>query len=249
MISLFGKAKRPLPHPSLYKRRRARAACHSTGCYLPKNLRHLLLTRDSSDPPLKPPAPPSSTTPFPTSAMAPKSDKAKGKAVKSAEALRLEALRRERATFPPQLDALELRNRFRLFWSTATRAHPRTRVLPAIAQRRYPTGYPYFAVFFHCGLCPPFSEFFCDIMYTYNLHLLDFTPNAVLTMAVFAHLCENFVGVRPNVALFRHFFAPRWRKESRCPVGSPGSPGLARRRPTWMGSSAAGGRSGGRIGV
>src|SRR3954466_8985863 len=28
-------------------------------------------------------------------------------------------------------------------------------------------------------------------------------------MAVFAHLCEKFVGVHPNVALFRHFFMPR----------------------------------------
>ena len=28
-------------------------------------------------------------------------------------------------------------------------------------------------------------------------------------MAVFAHLCENFVGVHPNAALFRHFFIPR----------------------------------------
>ena len=50
--------------------------------------------------------------------------------------------------------------------------------------------------------------FFCDIMNTYSLRLLDFTPNVVLTMAVFAHLCENFVGVHPNVALFRHFFMP-----------------------------------------
>src|SRR3954463_11795484 len=49
-------------------------------------------------------------------------------------------------------------------------------------------------------------------MNTYGLHLLDFTPNAVLTMAVFAHLCENFVGVHPNVALFRHFFSPRVEK-------------------------------------
>ena len=46
-------------------------------------------------------------------------------------------------------------------------------------------------------------------MNTYGFRLLDFTPNAVLTMAVFAHLCENFVGVHPNVALFRHFFMPR----------------------------------------
>ena len=71
-----------------------------------------------------------------------------------------------------------------------------------------PNGYPFFALFFYCRLCPPFSEFFCDIMNTYGLRLLDFTPNAILTMAVFAHLCENFVGVHPNVALFRHFFMP-----------------------------------------
>src|SRR4051812_25136450 len=143
------------------------------------------------------------------------------KAVKSAEALPLEALRTERATFPPQLDAVDLRDRFYLFWSTVTRAHPRTRVLPADAQRKYPTGYPFFAVFFSCGLCPPFSQFFCDIMNTYGFHLLDFTPNAVLTMAVFAHLCENFVGVHPNVALFRHFFSPRVEK------GEPLSGGVA----------------------
>ena len=72
-----------------------------------------------------------------------------------------------------------------------TRAHPRTKVLSAAASELAPNGYPFFALFFYCGLCPPFSEFFYDIMNTYGFHLLDFTPNAVLTMAVFAHLCEN----------------------------------------------------------
>ena len=118
--------------------------------------------------------------------------------------------RKERATFPPELSAKELREWYYLFWSTETRAHPRTKVLSAVASQAAPVGgYPFFAVFFYCGLCPPFSDFFCDVMNTYGLHLLDFTPNAVLTMAVFAHLCENFVGVHPNVALFRHFFMPR----------------------------------------
>ena len=58
-------------------------------------------------------------------------------------------------------------------------------------------------------------------MNTYGFRLLDFTPNAVLTMAVFAHLCENFVGVHPNVALFRHFFMPRVER------GEPFSGGIA----------------------
>ena len=33
--------------------------------------------------------------------------------------------------------------------------------------------------------------------------------SAVLTLAIFQHLCEAFVGVMPSVALFRHFFVPR----------------------------------------
>ena len=28
-------------------------------------------------------------------------------------------------------------------------------------------------------------------------------------MAIFTHLCENFAGVIPNTALFRHYFVPR----------------------------------------
>ena len=46
-------------------------------------------------------------------------------------------------------------------------------------------------------------------MHTYGFHLLDFTPNAVACMALFAHLCEGFAGVHPNTALFRHYFFPR----------------------------------------
>ena len=69
--------------------------------------------------------------------------------------------------------------------------------------------YHFFCAYFICGLCPPFSEFFEAIMNIYGLHLLEFMPNAMATMAIFVHLCENFVGVKPNVDLFRHYFVPR----------------------------------------
>ena len=78
--------------------------------------------------------------------MAPKGDKGKG--VKSAEAQRLAALRKERAIFSPQLGVQELREYFYLFWATETRAHPRMRVLPAAASELAPNGYPFFALFF-----------------------------------------------------------------------------------------------------
>nr|XP_020184739.1 translation initiation factor IF-2-like [Aegilops tauschii subsp. strangulata] len=45
-------------------------------------------------------------------------------------------------------------------------------------------------------LCPPFSGFFIAIMYTFDLHLLDLTPYTVACMAIFAHLCENFAGLK-----------------------------------------------------
>src|SRR3989337_2350952 len=139
--------------------------------------------------------------------MAPKADT--GKATKSAEEERVGALRRENPVFPSTLTRRELRDRFYLFWSAETKAHPGTRAFAPSAKGLGPNKYPFFTVFFYCGLCPPFSEFFCDIMNTYGFHLLDFTPNAVLTMAGFAHLCENFVGVNPSTALFRHYFIPR----------------------------------------
>ena len=122
--------------------------------------------------------------------------------------------------------------------------HPCTKVLSAAASELAPNGYPFFALFFYCGLCPPFSEFFCDIMNTYGFRLLDFTPNAVLTMALFAHLCENFVGVYPNVALFRLFFMPRVERGEPLSGRIAWSRELARRKLIWRESSAASGRNG-----
>ena len=46
-------------------------------------------------------------------------------------------------------------------------------------------------------------------MHTYGFHLLDLVPNAVLCMALFAHLCEGFAGLLPSTTLFSHYFSPR----------------------------------------
>ena len=159
---------RPLP---FYKQREQRQLL-TLSVYYSKISDVPLSSEKAALRPQSPPSPPTPSTPSTTFAMAPKT----GKVAKSAEALRLEALRKERATFPPELDAAGLRQWFYLFWSTETRAHPRTKVLSATASKRAPYGYPFFPLFFYCGLCPPFLEFFCDIMNTYGFHLLDFTP-------------------------------------------------------------------------
>jgi hypothetical protein len=40
----------------------------------------------------------------------------------------------------------------------------------------------------------------------YGLQLQHLSPNSITLVAIFVHLCEMFVGVRPSVRLFRRFF-------------------------------------------
>ena len=115
--------------------------------------------------------------------------------------------------FPSTVDVHELRASFRPLWGAKTggenSGHPATRVIPAACADPAPNRYPFFVDYLSCGLWPPFSDFFCNIMHTFGFRLLDFTPNAVACMAFFVHLCEGFAGVQPNTALFRHYFFPR----------------------------------------
>lgn len=136
----------------------------------------------------------------------------KGKEAKSVvPESKLAKMRKEHVVFPPVLDADTLKERYRPMWARETKAHPATRVSPASSGGGRGK-YHFFADYFYCGLCPPFSDFFNDIMFTYGFQLLDFTPNAATCMSVFAHLCENFAGVVPSTALFRHYFYPRIQK-------------------------------------
>ena len=85
-------------------------------------------------------------------------------------------------------------------WGRETKGHRAPQVLPDSPKEKKPSdSYHFFCAYFYCGLAPPFSDFFCTMMAAYGFHLLDFTPNAMSCMAIFAHLCENFVGVGPNV--------------------------------------------------
>ena len=69
-----------------------------------------------------------------------------------------------------------LKSRYQIMWAAETKAHPATEVLPGTGNGG-PDQFPFFADYFLCGLCPPFSEFFLDLMHTNVFRLLDFTPN------------------------------------------------------------------------
>nr|AAP53981.1 transposon protein, putative, unclassified [Oryza sativa Japonica Group] len=70
----------------------------------------------------------------------------------------------------------------------------------------YPGRSIFFLPFAMAGLVPPFSSFFMDVLEFYDLQMVHLTPNAVMTLGIFAHLCEMFIGVRPSLRLFRWFF-------------------------------------------
>nr|AAX96860.1 retrotransposon protein, putative, unclassified [Oryza sativa Japonica Group]ABA92420.1 retrotransposon protein, putative, unclassified [Oryza sativa Japonica Group] len=70
----------------------------------------------------------------------------------------------------------------------------------------YPGRSVFFLPFAMAGLVPPFSSFFMDVLDFYDLQMAHLTPNAVMTLAIFTHLCEMFIGVRPSLRLFRWFF-------------------------------------------
>jgi hypothetical protein len=58
-----------------------------------------------------------------------------------------------------------------------------------------------------CRLVPPISSFFLLLVEEFSLQLQHLTPHSDLLVAVFTHFMEMFVGVRPCVAIFRHFYA------------------------------------------
>jgi hypothetical protein len=63
-----------------------------------------------------------------------------------------------------------------------------------------------FVSYLSCGLALPISPFFMLLLEELGLQLQHLTPHSILEAAIFAHLCEMFVGVAPCTSLFRHFF-------------------------------------------
>jgi hypothetical protein len=63
-----------------------------------------------------------------------------------------------------------------------------------------------FVSYLSCGLALPISPFFMLLLEDLDLQLQHLTPHSILQAAIFAHLCEMFVGVALCTSLFRHFF-------------------------------------------
>jgi hypothetical protein len=69
-----------------------------------------------------------------------------------------------------------------------------------------PRDFIFFTAYTLVGLVLPLSSFFLTLLEYYGLQLQHLSPNSIALVAIFIHLYEMYVGVRPSVWLFRCFF-------------------------------------------
>jgi hypothetical protein len=60
-----------------------------------------------------------------------------------------------------------------------------------------------------CGLAAPIHDFLRGLLFVYGLQLHHLTPNSILHVSIFITLCECFLGVHPNWALWKRIFILR----------------------------------------
>jgi len=74
-------------------------------------------------------------------------------------------------------------------------------ITPAADHRepRPPKGYVVsFAKFHRHGLAAPLSRFMRALCHHYGVELQHFSPNAIIVAAVFAAVCEGYLGMMPH---------------------------------------------------
>ncbi|KAK1630889.1 hypothetical protein QYE76_005204 [Lolium multiflorum] len=59
------------------------------------------------------------------------------------------------------------------------------------------------------GLSTPIHDFLRGLLFVYGLQLHQLTPNSILHVSIFITLCECFLGVHPNWALWKRIFCLR----------------------------------------
>jgi hypothetical protein len=89
-------------------------------------------------------------------------------------------------------------------WGATRIWHGRTprEALPATSQ-------PFFLFSIFADLVPPFSPFLLAILDTYGIQAIHLHPKSITLLVVFAYACEAWIGIKPTVAYFHHFFSLR----------------------------------------
>ena len=113
---------------------------------------------------------------------------------------------------PPNVSEKNLARTRQMMAAQGNKGAAVLKVGSALPEGKGSTFYPLFVSAIAAGLVPPFSEFFLSVLHHYNLLALHLHPNSLLLLAIFAYYCEAHVGVRPSVALLRHYFYLRFSR-------------------------------------
>jgi hypothetical protein len=85
---------------------------------------------------------------------------------------------------------------------------PEWMVPPSGAAPSLPSGYVLSFVSFHeRGFGVPASRFMRAILYFYGVELHNLNPNSIAQAAIFAAVCEGFLGIDPHWDLWTHLFS------------------------------------------
>jgi hypothetical protein len=79
---------------------------------------------------------------------------------------------------------------------------------PSGAAPSPPLGYVVSFVSFHeRGFGVPASRFMRAILHVYRVELHNLSPNSISQAAIFAAVCEGYLGIDPHWDLWTHFFS------------------------------------------
>jgi len=98
------------------------------------------------------------------------------------------------------------------------------RAIGDVPPREEPQEIVAFLSFVLRGFAIPASDFFCGLLHYWGVQVHHLTPNSILHISIFVHLCEAYLGIEPHFDLFRHLFhlKPQPRSSSIDTIGGAG---------------------------
>jgi hypothetical protein len=73
-----------------------------------------------------------------------------------------------------------------------------------------------FVAHVHCGFGVHPSKFLERVCDWYNIETVHLKPNAITALSTFAILCEAFLGIEPNLNIWRYFYKPCYYTNAVC---------------------------------
>ena len=76
-----------------------------------------------------------------------------------------------------------------------------------------------FLAYVECGFRIPVHQFLPKVLEYYGVELVNLTPNVIANLSIIVYLCEAYLGILPNLKLFKYYYKMARSGKS---LGSPG---------------------------